>query len=158
MVRTFSFQRRAPNSLPPTQQHQKLLSAKWTEPDDEEKKVGLNILGLHVFDEGPRRPVSAEALCTLRVATVILAHELETGDPGTGKWAALNALWGHNSHGLSLHLLTALDALAANAHACFLLIPLCRALCMSRCLPHTQQLFAICCPHGACSVSGQSAG
>ena len=106
----------------------------------------------------PTRPVSAEALCTLRVATVLLAHKLETGNPGTGKWAALNALWGHNSHGLSLHLLTALDALAADAHARFLLIPLCHALCMSRCLPHTRQLFAICCPHGACSVSGQSVG
>ena len=51
MVRTFSFQCRALNSLPPTQQHQKLLSAKWKELDDEEKKVGLNILGLHIFDE-----------------------------------------------------------------------------------------------------------
>ena len=71
----------------------------------------------------PTRPVSAEALRTLRVATVLLAHELETGDPGTGEWAALNALWEQNSHGLSLHLLTALDALAADAHARFSLIP-----------------------------------
>ncbi|KAF8461826.1 hypothetical protein DFH94DRAFT_788963 [Russula ochroleuca] len=38
-------------------------------------------------------PVSAEALRTLRVATVLLGHELETGDPGAGEWAALNALW-----------------------------------------------------------------
>ena len=71
----------------------------------------------------PTRPVSADALRTLRVATVLLAHELETGDPGTGEWAALNALWGQNLHGLPLHLLTALDALAADAHARFSLIP-----------------------------------
>ena len=56
------------------------------------------------------------------MATVLLVHELETGDPGTGKWAALNALWGQNLHVLSLHLLTALDALPADAHARFSLI------------------------------------
>jgi len=71
----------------------------------------------------PTRPVSADALRTLRMATVLLAHELETGDPGTGEWAALNALWTQHSHGLPLHLLTALDALAADAHARFSLIP-----------------------------------
>ena len=71
----------------------------------------------------PTRPVSADALRTLRVATVFLAHELETGDPGTGEWAALNALWVQHSHGLPLHLLTALDVLAADAHARFSLIP-----------------------------------
>ena len=65
--------------------------------------------------QAPTQPVSAEALRTLHVATVLLAHKLETGDPGTGEWAALNALWGQNSHGLSLHLLTVLDALAADA-------------------------------------------
>ena len=71
----------------------------------------------------PTRPVSADALRTLRVATVLLAHELEVGDPGTGEWAALNALWTQQSHGLPLHLLAALDALAADAHARFSLIP-----------------------------------
>ena len=71
----------------------------------------------------PTRPVSADALRTLRVATVLLAHELDTGDPGTGEWAALNALWSQHSHGLPLHLFTALDALAADAYARFSLIP-----------------------------------
>ena len=57
----------------------------------------------------PTRPVSAEALCTLRVATVLLAHELETGDPGTGEWAMpplfvtrMFWLWAPNSW-VSLH-------------------------------------------------------
>src|SRR6266403_6080640 len=45
----------------------------------------------------PIRPVSADALQTLRVATVLLAHKLETGDPGTGEWATLNALWAQDS-------------------------------------------------------------
>ena len=71
----------------------------------------------------PTRPVSADALRMLRVATVLLAHELETGDPGTGEWSALNALWSQRSHGLPLHLLTALDVLAADAHARFSLAP-----------------------------------
>ena len=71
----------------------------------------------------PTRPVSADALRTLRVATVLLTHELEKGDPETGEWAALNALWGQNSHGLPLHLLAALDAIAADAHARFSLLP-----------------------------------
>jgi hypothetical protein len=71
----------------------------------------------------PTRPVSVDALRTLRVATTFLAHELETGDPGTGEWAALNALWAQQSHGLPLHLLAALDALAADALARFSLIP-----------------------------------
>ena len=68
-------------------------------------------------------PISAEALRTLRIATVLLGHELETGDPGAGEWAALNALWALQSHGLPLHLLAALDALAADANARFSLIP-----------------------------------
>jgi len=71
----------------------------------------------------PTRPVSAGALRTLRVATVLLAHELETGDPGEGEWAALNALWVQHTHGLPHHLLAALDALAADAQARFSLIP-----------------------------------
>jgi len=71
----------------------------------------------------PTRPVSADALRTLRVATVLLAHELETGNPGTGEWAALNALWTRNTHGLPHHLLAALDALTADAPARFSLIP-----------------------------------
>ena len=71
----------------------------------------------------PTRPVSADALRSLRVATVFLAHELETGDPGTGEWAALTALWMQHSHGLPLHLLTAIDTLAADAYARFSLIP-----------------------------------
>ena len=71
----------------------------------------------------PTRPVSADALRTLRVATVLLAHELETGDPGTGEWTTLNALWAQQTHGLPHHLLTALDALAADAQARFSLIP-----------------------------------
>jgi len=83
--------------------------------------------GLHAALEElvqtPTRPVSADALRTLRVATVLLAHELETGDSGTGEWAALNALWTKHSHGLPLHLLTALDALAADAQTRFSLIP-----------------------------------
>lgn len=41
----------------------------------------------------------------------------------TGEWAAINALWAQHSHGLPLHLLAALDALAADAHARFSLIP-----------------------------------
>ncbi|KAH9983532.1 hypothetical protein BJV74DRAFT_614460 [Russula compacta] len=71
----------------------------------------------------PTRPVSPDALRTLRVATVFLAHELETGDPGTGEWTALNALWMQNTHGLPLHLLAALDALATDAQARFSLVP-----------------------------------
>jgi hypothetical protein len=71
----------------------------------------------------PTRPVSADALPTSCVATVLLTHELETGDPRTGEWAAINALWAQHSHGLPLHLLAALDALAADAHARFSLIP-----------------------------------
>lgn len=71
----------------------------------------------------PTRPVSADALRTLRVATVLLAHELETGDPGTGEWATLNVLWAQQKHGLSHHLLAALDALAADAQARFSLVP-----------------------------------
>ena len=71
----------------------------------------------------PTRPVSADALRTLRVATVVLANELETGDSDTGEWAALNALWEQNSHGLPLHLLASLDALAADALARFSLLP-----------------------------------
>jgi hypothetical protein len=71
----------------------------------------------------PMRPVSADALRTLRVATVLLAHELETGDPGEGEWAALNALWAQQTHGLPHHLLAALDTLAADAQARFSLIP-----------------------------------
>lgn len=50
------------------------------------------------------------------------AEKLETGDPSTGEWAALNALWDQRSHGLPLHLLSALGALAVDAHACFSLI------------------------------------
>lgn len=71
----------------------------------------------------PTRPVSADALRTLRVATVLLTHELETGDPGTGEWAALNILWAQQTHGLPHHLLAALDVLAADAQARFSLIP-----------------------------------
>src|SRR5579863_7053843 len=71
----------------------------------------------------PARPVTVDALRTLRVATVLLAHELERGDPGEGEWAALNALWAQDTHGLSLHLLAALDVLAADAQARFSLIP-----------------------------------
>ena len=71
----------------------------------------------------PTRPLSADALRTLRVATVLLAHELETGDPGTGEWATLNTLWTQQSHGLPHHLFAALDALAADAQARFSLIP-----------------------------------
>jgi hypothetical protein len=71
----------------------------------------------------PTRPVSADALRTLRVATVLLAHELETSDPGEGEWAVLNALWVQHTHGLPHHLLAALDALAADAQARFSLIP-----------------------------------
>jgi len=71
----------------------------------------------------PTRPVSADALRTLRVATVLLAHELETGDPGTGEWATLNVLWAQQKHGLPHHLLAALDALAADAQARFSLAP-----------------------------------
>ena len=83
---------------------------------------GLSV-ALEELVRTPTWPVSVDALQTLRVATVLLAHELETGNPGTGEWATLNALWGQNSHGLLLHLLTALDALAADAHARFSLIP-----------------------------------
>ena len=71
----------------------------------------------------PTQPISADALHSLCMGTVLLTHELQTGDPGTGEWAALNALWSQHSHGLPLHLLTALDALAADAHARFSLIP-----------------------------------
>lgn len=71
----------------------------------------------------PTRPLSADALRTLRVATVLLAHELETSDPGTGEWATLNALWTQQTHGLPHHLFAALDALAADAQARFSLIP-----------------------------------
>jgi hypothetical protein len=49
-----------------------------------------------------------------------LVHELETGDPCTGEWAAINALWVQHLHGLPLRLL---DALTADAHAHFSLIP-----------------------------------
>jgi hypothetical protein len=71
----------------------------------------------------PARPVSADALRTLRVATVLLAHELETGDPGEGEWGALNALWAQKTHGLPLHLLAALDVIASEGQARFSLIP-----------------------------------
>ena len=84
--------------------------------------VGLNA-AIEELVRTPTRPVSTEALRTLRVATVLLAHELETGDPGTGEWAALNALWAQHSHGLPLRLLASLDVLAADAHARFSLIP-----------------------------------
>jgi hypothetical protein len=67
----------------------------------------------------PAQPVSADALRTLRVATVLLAHELDSGDPGTGEWAALNALWEQQTHGLPLHLLATLEVLAADAQAYF---------------------------------------
>ncbi|KAH9955114.1 hypothetical protein BGW80DRAFT_1476506 [Lactifluus volemus] len=65
------------------------------------------------------RPVSADALRTLRVATVLLAHELDSGDPGTGEWTTLNALWAQQTHGLPLHLLAVLEVLAADAQARF---------------------------------------
>ncbi|KAI9464297.1 hypothetical protein F5148DRAFT_1210170 [Russula earlei] len=71
----------------------------------------------------PTQPVSADALRTLRVATVLLSHELETGDSGTGEWAAVNALWEQHKHGLPLHLLAILDTLTADAQAHFSLIP-----------------------------------
>ena len=97
-----------------------------------DERAALRALALLVDDGLPAvleelmqipTPVSAKALRTLRVATVLLGHELETGEPGAGEWAALNALWEQQSHGLPLHLLAALDALAADAHARFSLIP-----------------------------------
>jgi len=69
----------------------------------------------------PTQPVSANALRTLRVATVLLAHELKTGD--TGEWASVNALWVQQKHGLPLHLLAVLDVLTVDAQAHFSLIP-----------------------------------
>ncbi|KAH9023082.1 hypothetical protein EDB85DRAFT_2184855, partial [Lactarius pseudohatsudake] len=65
------------------------------------------------------RPVSADDLLKLRIATVVLAHELETGDSDEGEWATLNALWAQNTHGLPLHLLAALEILTADAQAHF---------------------------------------
>ncbi|KAH9174513.1 hypothetical protein EDB89DRAFT_2148056 [Lactarius sanguifluus] len=67
----------------------------------------------------PVRPVSADYLLKLRIATVVLAHELETGDSDEGEWATLNALWAQNTHGLPLHLLAALEILTADAQAHF---------------------------------------
>ncbi|KAH9046763.1 hypothetical protein EDB84DRAFT_1625231 [Lactarius hengduanensis] len=67
----------------------------------------------------PVRPVSADDLLKLRIATVVLAHELETGDSDEGEWATLNALWAQNTHGLPLHLLAALEILTADAQAHF---------------------------------------
>ena len=78
---------------------------------------------LEVLVHTPTPPVSPDTLRTLRVATVFLVHELETGDPGTGEWAALNALWTQNTHGLPLQLLAALDALVTDAQARFSLVP-----------------------------------
>ncbi|KAH8988714.1 hypothetical protein EDB86DRAFT_2945666 [Lactarius hatsudake] len=67
----------------------------------------------------PVRPVSADDLLKLRIATVVLAHELETGDSDEGEWATLNVLWAQNTHGLPLHLLAALEILTADAQAHF---------------------------------------
>ncbi|KAI9432473.1 hypothetical protein H4582DRAFT_1883882 [Lactarius indigo] len=67
----------------------------------------------------PARPVSADDLLKLRIATVVLMHELETGDSDEGEWATLNALWAQNTHGLPLHLLAALEILTADAQAHF---------------------------------------
>ena len=67
----------------------------------------------------PVRPVSTDALRTLRVAAILLAHELDSGDPGTGEWAALCALWAQQTHGLPHHLLATLEVLAADAQARF---------------------------------------
>ncbi|KAH9022369.1 hypothetical protein EDB83DRAFT_86186 [Lactarius deliciosus] len=67
----------------------------------------------------PARPVATDYLLKLRIATVVLAHELETGDSDEGEWATLNALWAQNTHGLPLHLLAALEILTADAQAHF---------------------------------------
>ena len=67
----------------------------------------------------PAQPLSADDLLKLRIATVVLAHELATGNSDEGEWATLNALWAQNSHGLPLHLLTALEFLTADAQAHF---------------------------------------
>ena len=67
----------------------------------------------------PARPVSANDLLKLRIATVVLARGLSTGDSDEGEWATLNALWAQNSHGLPLHLLAALEILTADAQAHF---------------------------------------
>ncbi|KAH9952711.1 hypothetical protein BC827DRAFT_225889 [Russula dissimulans] len=71
----------------------------------------------------PTQLVSANALRTLHIATALLAHELETGDAGTGEWASVNVLWAQQKHGLPLHLLVILDILTADAQVYFLLIP-----------------------------------
>ncbi|KAF8267433.1 hypothetical protein EI94DRAFT_1801673 [Lactarius quietus] len=74
---------------------------------------------VHELAHPPARPVPADDLLKLRIATVVLAHELATGDSDEGEWATLNALWGQNSHGLPLHLLAALELLTADAQAHF---------------------------------------
>ena len=71
----------------------------------------------------PARPVSADDLLKLRIATVVLAHDLTTGDSDEGEWIALNALWAQDTHGLPLHLLAALEILTADAQAHFSLTP-----------------------------------
>ena len=74
---------------------------------------------VHEISNPPTQPVSADDLLKLRVATVVLAHELSTGDSDEGEWAILNALWAQNSHGLPLHLLSTLEILTADVQAHF---------------------------------------
>src|SRR6266404_5164468 len=71
----------------------------------------------------PSRPIISDDLLKLRIATVLLAHELSTGDSDEGEWAALNALWEQNTHGLPLRFLAALEILTAEAQAHFSLTP-----------------------------------
>ncbi|KAI0265956.1 hypothetical protein BC834DRAFT_987423 [Gloeopeniophorella convolvens] len=68
----------------------------------------------------PPAPIPPAALRTLRTAAAVLAHELDTPD---GEDAVLRALWARAAHGLPLHLLAALEALAADARAHFGLAP-----------------------------------
>jgi hypothetical protein len=74
---------------------------------------------VHELSTVPIQPVSSDDLLKLRIATVVLAHELATGDSDEGEWATLNTLWAQNSHGLPLHLLAALEILTADAQAHF---------------------------------------
>lgn len=64
-------------------------------------------------------PVDAQSVRTLRVALAIVARELSQGEEG--EWAALNALWERQGHGLGMHLVDTLSSISQDLSGLFTL-------------------------------------